>query len=142
MVAKAEDLGIRTLQAFDEVADLFVGAKSAMTLAGLNPHAQDASSRIIAGVGLIGGASGDAERVAAKLTTKQSSDLAAYLGFTRRVKDAPFDSHGQAVFTNGQRFLTQDIDMHLGPTATWKMFDRSGQRLGTYDALLKNRLGN
>lgn len=119
MIAKAEDLGIKTLDAFNEVADLFVGTKSAMTMAGLNPTAHDASSRIMAGVGLIAG-SGDAERVAARLTNKQAGDLAAYLGFTHRVKDAPFDSHGQAVFTNGKRFLTQDIDMHLGPTATWK----------------------
>jgi hypothetical protein len=73
--------------------------------------------------------------------SSQAADLAGHLGYANRVKDAPFNSHGQAVFTNGKHFITQDIDMHRGAAATWKVFDRSGNRLGTFDALLANRLG-
>ncbi|HEV7596484.1 MAG TPA: RHS repeat-associated core domain-containing protein [Gemmatimonadaceae bacterium] len=142
MVATATDLYVRALDAFNDVADLFVGAKSAITAAGLNPASHSAISRVMAAASLIAGVGGDAERVAAKLSNKQAADLAMHLGFGGRVKDAPFDSHGQAVFTNGKRFITQDVDMHLGPKATWKMFNSNGQRVGTYDALLKNRLGN
>ncbi|WP_366144953.1 toxin C-terminal domain-containing protein [Ponticaulis sp.] len=41
--------------------------------------------------------------------------------------------------TNGGRFITPDVDGHKG--GIWKMFDRGGARLGTYDASLQNRLG-
>jgi hypothetical protein len=62
-------------------------------------------------------------------------------GFTTRIapQKAPFDSHGQPVFSNGKRFLTPDVDSHKG--GVWKMFDRRGNRLGTFDADL-NRIGN
>ena len=142
MVSTATALAINALDIFNDIADLFVGVKSAMTATGLNPNNRDGTSRIIAGAGLVAGAAGDAERVAARLTNKQAGEVAAHLGFGSRVKDAPFDSHGQAVFTNGKRFITQDIDMHLGPAATWKMFDRNGNRLGTYNGSLTKRLGD
>lgn len=66
------------------------------------------------------------------------------LGYARRIppQRAPFSSHGQPVFSNGTTYITPDI----GSTGTshsggvWKMFDRSGNRLGTYDAKL-NRIG-
>ena len=62
------------------------------------------------------------------------------LGFKRRIapQKAPFNSHGQEVFSNGRRFITRDIDGHSG--GVWKMFDRAGNRLGTFDANL-NRIG-
>ncbi len=62
------------------------------------------------------------------------------LEFDRRIapQRAPFDSHGQEVFTDGRRFTTRDIDSHSG--GVWKMFDRAGRRLGTYDANL-TRIG-
>lgn len=62
------------------------------------------------------------------------------LGFPRRIppQRAPFNSHGQEVFTDGSRFITRDVDSHSG--GVWKMFDRSGRRLGTYDGNL-NRIG-
>jgi hypothetical protein len=69
------------------------------------------------------------------------AERAAALGFDRRIapQKAHFDSHGQDVFTNGQRFITRDADGHLG--GVWKMFDRRGRRLGTFDAELK-RIGD
>ncbi|HET9789354.1 MAG TPA: toxin C-terminal domain-containing protein, partial [Pyrinomonadaceae bacterium] len=33
---------------------------------------------------------------------------------------------------DGRRFITRDVDSHSG--GVWKMFDRNGRRLGTYDA--------
>lgn len=62
------------------------------------------------------------------------------LGFNRRIasQKAPFNSHGQDVFTDGRRFITRDVDSHSG--GVWKMFDSAGRRLGTYDANL-NRIG-
>jgi RHS repeat-associated protein len=62
------------------------------------------------------------------------------LGFDRRipVQKAPFNSHGQEVFSNGKHFITRDVDSHAG--GVWKMFDRAGRRIGTYDANL-NRIG-
>jgi filamentous hemagglutinin len=75
-----------------------------------------------------------------RLTNSQAGDLAKWLGY-RRVKGT---SHGQAIFTNGRNFITQDVDGHIG--GTWKMartpdgFSRQ-QRLGTYDYEL-NRIGD
>ena len=59
-------------------------------------------------------------------------------GYDRTVKDPPFNPHGQKVFTNGQNFITPDVDQHNG--GTWKMFDRRGNRIGTFDGDL-NRIG-
>jgi len=62
------------------------------------------------------------------------------LGFNRRIppQRAPFDPHGQEVFFDGRRYITRDVDSHIG--GVWKMFDRAGRRVGTYDANL-NRIG-
>lgn len=82
------------------------------------------------------GALGPDDRAAARLTNAEARDLAGYLGFTREVRDAPLNSMGQKVFSNGTHLITQDVTMHLGPHATWKMFSRGGDRLGTFDGLL------
>jgi RHS repeat-associated protein len=47
--------------------------------------------------------------------------------------------HGQDVFKSGSRYITRDIDSHSG--GVWKMFDRLGNRLGTFDKDL-NRIGD
>jgi filamentous hemagglutinin len=52
---------------------------------------------------------------------------------------APFNSHGRPVFYNGRNYISPDVDMHSG--GVWNMFDRRGNRIGTYDANL-NRIGN
>jgi hypothetical protein len=72
----------------------------------------------------------------------QSTQRAAErLGYSKRIpaQKAPFDSHGQEVFSNGKNYISRDIDSHIG--GAWKMFDRRGNRIGTYDANL-NRIGN
>jgi hypothetical protein len=63
-----------------------------------------------------------------------AKDQAAALGYTRRIppQKAPFDSHGQSVFFDGKNYLTRDVDQH-NVSNGWKMFNRRGQRIGTYD---------
>ncbi len=65
-------------------------------------------------------------------------DLARSLKY-KRVKDYPFTSHGQPVYRKGSRYITPDVDQHRG--GTWKMFDRKGNRLGTYNENLTARIG-
>ena len=61
-------------------------------------------------------------------------EAAAQLGYDRRIppQKAPFDSHGQPVFFNGKEYITPDVDGH-NVTGGWKVFDRKGRRVGTYD---------
>ena len=51
------------------------------------------------------------------------------------VKNPPFNPHGQKVFTNGKTHISRDIDSH-NVSDGWKMFNKKGDRLGTYDANL------
>ncbi|MBV6702720.1 toxin C-terminal domain-containing protein [Kitasatospora aureofaciens] len=62
-------------------------------------------------------------------------DRAANRGYTTRIpaQKAPFNSHGQVVFSNGKNYITPDVDSH-NVTNGWKMFDRRGNRIGTYDS--------
>jgi filamentous hemagglutinin len=75
------------------------------------------------------------------LRGEEAAKAAEDLGFTKRIppQKAPFNSHGQPVFQAGNKYITPDVDGHSG--GVWKMFDRNGTRLGTYDAKLV-RIGN
>ena len=72
-----------------------------------------------------------------ELYAATSRDRAAALGYDTRIpaQKAPFDSHGQEVFTNGKSYITPDVDSH-NVTNGWKMFNRRGARIGTYDSEL------
>lgn len=72
---------------------------------------------------------------------KRNQQAARGLGYNRRIpaNRAPFNSHGQTVYGNGNGYITKDIDSHNG--GVWKKFDRRGRRVGTYDANL-NRIGD
>ncbi len=74
------------------------------------------------------------------LKGKEAQEAAGQLGFDRRIpaQKAPFNSHGQPVFYDGKNYITPDIDSH-NVTNGWKMFDRKGNRVGTYDSDL-NRI--
>jgi filamentous hemagglutinin len=65
---------------------------------------------------------------------------AADLGYGQRIppQKAPFDSHGQSVFSNGKQYISRDVDAH-NVSNGWKVFDKKGNRLGTYDENL-NRI--
>lgn len=133
MAKSLKSLAETTLEVSASIVNAFTGLGDLYTAAGLNPNVQGTQDRIIAG-GLAGltamGGAGDA----ARLTTSQGADLARYVGFERRVKDFPFNAHGQGVWTDGRTLITLDVDAHSG--GVWKMFDRRGNRLGTFDALL------
>jgi Pretoxin HINT domain/Novel toxin 21 len=60
------------------------------------------------------------------------------LGYPTRIppQKAPFDSHGQPVFSNGKNFITPDVDGH-NVTNGWKMFNRRGDRIGAYSTDLQ-----
>ncbi|WP_277761824.1 hemagglutinin repeat-containing protein [Pseudomonas sp. A34-9] len=75
-----------------------------------------------------GGSSPDLKRGA------EFKEAAARLGFDRRIppQKAPFDSHGQPVFFDGKKYITPDVDGH-NVTGGWKVFDKKGRRVGTYD---------
>jgi hypothetical protein len=64
----------------------------------------------------------------------------AAFGYTRRIppQGASFDSRGQAIYFDGKSYLTRDVDQH-GVRNWWKMFNRRGQRIGTFDEKL-NRM--
>lgn len=84
-----------------------------------------------------------ADSVAARSAANQelyaptSRDLAGALGYTTRIpaQKVHFDSHGQEVFTNGTNYITPDVDGH-NVSDGWKMFNRRGVRIGTYDSEL------
>ncbi|ATW52329.1 hypothetical protein CGZ69_35860 [Streptomyces peucetius subsp. caesius ATCC 27952] len=60
---------------------------------------------------------------------------AGALGYGRRIapQKAPFNSHGQDVFSNGKNYITPDIDGR-NVSGGWKVFSRRGDRIGIYDA--------
>ncbi|WP_307568598.1 VENN motif pre-toxin domain-containing protein [Pantoea anthophila] len=74
------------------------------------------------------------------LKGKEAQEAAGKLGFDRRIPapKAPFNSHGQPVYFDGKTYITPDIDSH-NVTNGWKIFDRKGKRMGTYDSDL-NRI--
>ncbi|WP_084832450.1 toxin C-terminal domain-containing protein [Enterobacter roggenkampii] len=74
------------------------------------------------------------------LKGKEAEEAAKKLGFDTRIppQKAPFNSHGQPVYSDGKKYITPDIDSH-NVTNGWKMFDRKGNRIGTYDSNL-NRI--
>ncbi|MDW8848444.1 toxin C-terminal domain-containing protein [Erwinia sp. MMLR14_017] len=69
------------------------------------------------------------------LKGKEAQEAAGRLGFDRRIpaQKAPFNSHGQPVFFDGKTYITPDVDSH-NVTNGWKIFDRKGKRMGTYDS--------
>jgi hypothetical protein len=72
-----------------------------------------------------------------ELYAATSRDRAAALGYTTRIpaQKVHFDSHDQEVFTNGRNYISPDVDSH-NVTNGWKMFNRRGVRIGTYDSEL------
>ena len=90
------------------------------------------------GDNVVGGGFGAGTQPIVDPVVMSAADRAGDLGYDRVVKDPPFNSHGQPVFTNGRDFITPDVDQHNG--GEWKKFDRRGRRTGTYDSNL-DRIG-
>ncbi|MGH7193161.1 MAG: toxin C-terminal domain-containing protein [Candidatus Saccharimonadales bacterium] len=76
-----------------------------------------------------------------ELRKQPLQEAAIRLGYVRRIppQKAPFNSHGQEIYSDGVAFITPDVDSHTG--GVWKKFDAKGRRLGTYDEQM-NRIGN
>jgi len=63
-------------------------------------------------------------------STANATQAARNLGYSK-VRQYPFNSHGQPVYKKGNRYITPDVDSHNG--GVWKVFDRRGNRIGTAD---------
>ena len=89
---------------------------------------------------LVGGESqvGDWKDNALFARDRTGDKAAEKLGYGHRIppQKAPFNSHGQDVYWNGKNYITPDVDGH-NVSDGWKIFDRRGNRLGTYDKDLK-----
>jgi hypothetical protein len=73
------------------------------------------------------------------LTNSEARKAANQMGY-KETRDISFDSHGKPVFKKGNRFITPDRDGHNG--GVWKLFDKSGNRLGTYNHDLSVQIGD
>ncbi|MGW4352162.1 hypothetical protein ACWELJ_08715 [Nocardia sp. NPDC004582] len=87
----------------------------------------------------------NAEKESCFPTQKTKEEYAAQannLGYTQRIpaQQAPFNSHGEAVYSNGDKYITPDNTSH-NVTNGWKMFDRKGRRVGTYNWDLSTKVG-
>jgi RHS repeat-associated protein len=71
------------------------------------------------------------------LVAKESAVTASKLGY--KPSKAPFNTHGQPAYQKGSRYISPDADGHKG--GVWKMFDRKGNRIGTYNEDLSERIG-
>lgn len=76
-------------------------------------------------------------------TNQETAEQAAILGYPKRVppQKAPFNSHGMPVYTNGKVYLTPDRDSH-NVSDGWKILDRRGERMGTWNWDLTERVGD
>jgi len=74
-------------------------------------------------------------------TGKEWTSTARDLGYSTRIpaQKAPFDSHGQPLFRGKSGYISPDVDGHSG--GIWKMFDLRGNRIGTYNNDLTERIG-
>ena len=76
-----------------------------------------------------------------KLLAGSADDVASFLGFAK----TKLRSHGQAVYKDGRRYISRDVDGHSG--GYWKMAHTAEglrsktTRVGTYDRFL-NRIGD
>ncbi|MFD7939027.1 RHS repeat-associated core domain-containing protein [Streptomyces sp. NPDC059755] len=66
-----------------------------------------------------------------------TADRAAQLGYHTVIKAnrVEFDTHKQDAYFNGKNYISPDVDGH-NVTNGWKMFNRQGRRIGTYDSEL------
>jgi Novel toxin 21 len=71
-------------------------------------------------------------------TNKQLKSAANKMGYAQ-TKQYPFNSHGQLVFKRGNEYITRDIDSHKG--GAWKVYDSKGNRKGTFNNDLTERIG-
>lgn len=73
---------------------------------------------------------------------KHDQEVAVNLGYDKRIPPhkAPFASHGKPVYTDGKNYITRDRDGHRG--GYWKMMNRNGDRIGTYNIDMTEKIGD
>jgi len=54
-------------------------------------------------------------------------------------RETGFDTHGQPAYGNGKGYISPDADGHNG-TDNWKKFDRKGNRTGTWNNDLTEKI--
>jgi uncharacterized protein YukE len=76
-------------------------------------------------------------------TKEEIDEQAGILGYNKKIspQKAPFNSHGMPVYTDGKEYITPDRDAH-NVTSGWKVFNRRGQRTGTWNWDLTERVKN
>lgn len=115
-----------------------IGAATVYTVGAL--AATWAVNRAMRKMGAKGGVDYDYDDIIQNMTRKDARKIAGEKGW-KEVNDAPIDSHGQPVFKDGTRYVSPDVDGHKG--GRWKVFDKHGNREGTYsDDDLKDRVGD
>lgn len=74
---------------------------------------------------------------------EEIDEQAAILGYPKKIPPpkAPFNSHGMPVYFNGKQYLTPDRDSHNVDNG-WKIFGRRGNRTGTWNWDLTERVNN
>jgi hypothetical protein len=151
----AAGLILTTLSAGGEAAGFVLDASGVGAIAGVPLDAVSAAG-IAAGIGLTargtitlvqdavgpdrvemgsnsGGGGGPGAGTSAPKSKQEITQQAGDLGYTRRIspQKAPFNSHGQPVYTDGDDYITPDVDGH-NVSDGWKLFNRRGVRIGTY----------
>jgi hypothetical protein len=74
--------------------------------------------------------------------TKQEQVDAKKLGYCKKIpkNKVPFNSHGKSAFQNKNgQYITRDRDGH-NVSNGWKLFDKNGNRIGTYSSDLTVRI--
>ncbi|MGE0426115.1 MAG: toxin C-terminal domain-containing protein [Reyranellaceae bacterium] len=73
------------------------------------------------------------------MTNSEARAKAKELGY-KPTRDFPFRTkRNELVFEKDGKFITNDYSVHRG--RGWKMFDRDGNRIGTYNEDLTIRIG-
>jgi hypothetical protein len=72
------------------------------------------------------------------LTNKEARKIAKELGY-KEVKGLPWSTRNELTFQKGQNVISPDQTFHKG--GVWKMFNKAGRRLGTWNINLTKMLG-
>jgi hypothetical protein len=72
------------------------------------------------------------------LTNKEARRIAKALGY-KEVKGMPWSTRNELTFQKGQNVISPDQTIHKG--GVWKMFNKAGRRLGTWNINLTRMIG-
>lgn len=73
-----------------------------------------------------------------RLSRSEARAIARRKGY-KEVKQPPFNPHGQPVFKRGDTYISPDTDGHRTGNG-WKVFDKYGNRIGTFTEDLSERV--